>query len=132
MKYLLDTDTLIYFLKGNPAIVNAFARVTEKDLRISILSHSELLYGAFYSEQQDKNLQKITSIFKYIEILPYDEKTSYIFAEQKAKLRRAGTLLMDFDLMIGSIALQHNLILVTNNQKHFQKISNLVLENWYQ
>lgn len=131
MKYLLDTDILIYFLKGHISVVEAFGKVAEEDLRVSILTHSELFYGAFYSEQQSKNLKKITKLFEYIEILPYDEKASYIFAEQKSKLRKEGAMLMDFDLMIGSIALRYNLVLVTNNQKHFQRISGLKLENWY-
>ncbi len=132
MKYLLDTDMLIYFMKGNSSVVEAFARVSEENLRVSILSHSELLYGAFYSEQQNKNLKKVKKLFEYLEILLYDHKASCIFAEQKAKLRREGALLMDFDLMIGSIALSNNLILVTNNQKHFQRIEGLQLENWSQ
>jgi tRNA(fMet)-specific endonuclease VapC len=130
MKYLLDTDTLIYFMKGRSSVVEAFGRINEEDLRISILSHSELLYSAFYSEQSEKNLKKINQLFNYIEILPYDEETSWIFAEQKANLQRNGTTLMDFDLMIGSIALQHHLTLVTNNQKHFEKIPGIKLENW--
>jgi tRNA(fMet)-specific endonuclease VapC len=130
MKYLLDTDTLIYFMKGRPSVVESFRRVNEADLRTSILNHSELLYGAFYSEQQKQNLKKIHQLFEYIDLLPYDEQASCIFAEQKANLRRDGITLMDFDLMIGSIALRHNLTLVTNNQKHFEKISKLKLENW--
>jgi len=130
MKYLLDTDMLIYFMKGNSSVVEAFGRVSEADLSISILSHSELLYGAFYSEQQSKNLKKVTKLLEYLDVLPYDKNASYIFAGQKAKLRREGVMLMDFDLMIASVALRNDLILVTNNQKHFQRIEGLLLENW--
>jgi len=131
MRYLLDTDMLIYFLKGNPSVVKAFGQIPEEDLKISILSHSELLYGAFYSEKKNTNLKKISKLFEYFEILPYDQEASYIFAEQKAKLRQEGSMLMDFDLMIGSIALRNKLVLVTNNQKHFKRVDGLKLENWY-
>jgi predicted nucleic acid-binding protein len=130
MKYLLDTDTLIYFMKGRPSVVEAFGRVNEEELCTSILNHSELLYGAFYSEQQKQNLKKIYQLFEYIDLVPYDEEASQIFAEQKVNLRKNGIALMDFDLMIGSVALRHELILVSNNQKHFEKIPGLQLENW--
>ena len=63
-------------------------------------------------------------------ILPFCEDSSYIFAEQKAVLKKGGNIIADLDLMIASIALNHKSILVTNNTKHFECIKKLKVENW--
>lgn len=132
MKYLLDTDILIYFLKGHPIVFEAFNRADQEDLATSIINQGELLYGAFNSEMQTKNLKKVERLMAELSVLPYDEESAYLFAKHKADCRRSGCLLMDADLMIAAVALRHQLILVTNNQKHFARIKDLKLENWSQ
>ena len=52
------------------------------------------------------------------------------FGELKAKLEKSGKTIDDMDLLIGSTALTHNLILVTNNISHFERIEGLEIENW--
>ncbi len=65
-----------------------------------------------------------------ISILEFDEKASQIFAQDKATLKRQGTMIADMDLMIASITKAHQFALVTNNHKHFQRIEHLSIERW--
>ena len=90
----------------------------------------ELYYGAYKSQRIDANLAKVKAIEHSLEIIPNGQEAAEIFARVKAELEIKGTRLDDFDLLIASCALTHNLILVTNNLKHFQRIPGLRLENW--
>lgn len=127
---VLDTDTISYFLRGVPKVVERF-RVTPVELvATTIINRSELLYGAWYSPRTQHYLPQVQSFLRLMRILPFNEEASSVFAEQKAALRRAGTPVADLDLLIASIALVHNATVVTNNTGHFSKIKGLNLENW--
>jgi predicted nucleic acid-binding protein len=76
------------------------------------------------------NLAKIKTLENSMEIIPLGQEIVEIFGRQKAQLERLGTPLDDFDLVVGCCALAHNLILVTNNVKHFKKIESLKVTNW--
>ena len=130
VKYLLDTDTLIYFLKGNEPVVRQFANRSPREIGTTIINHAELLFGAFNSTHKKQNLEKIHSFLEVLNIAPFCKESSYIFAEHKAFLKKQGAIIADLDLMIASIALRHRSILVTNNLRHFNRIKNLMIENW--
>ena len=132
MKYILDTDTMIYFLKGQKSVVERMAALTSDELATTIINHTELLFGAFNSAKKQDNLKKIEAFLEHIQILPFCAQASFIFAEQKAKLKQQGNMIADMDLMIASITVKNNSILVTNNTRHFDRINKLQLENWYQ
>ncbi len=129
--YLLDTDTIIYNLKGNEKIRQTLRLHIQDPLKISIITLMELYYGAFKSQHIDANLAKIKTIEQSFEIIPNGVESAEIFARLKTELETKGTRLDDFDLMIATCALTHNLILVTNNLKHFRRIPGLRLENWF-
>ncbi len=130
MKYLLDTDICIYYLKGNAKIKETIASINCEELSISIITQAELLYGAYNSEKVDENLAKIDMLKKSLKVTGLDEKSLNIYARTKAELKRKGGLIDEFDLLIASVAIANGLILVTNNKKHFDRISGLKLENW--
>jgi len=130
VKYILDTDTLIYFLKGQKNIVERIATISADDIAITIVNHTELLFGAFNSARKKQNLEKISAFLKKIQVFPFCEKSSFIFAEQKALLKTQGNIIADLDLMIASIVLSNESILITNNTKHFARIKKLKIENW--
>ncbi len=130
MKYILDTDTLIYFLKGQQSVVERMSIVSPSDLSTTIINQTELLYGAFNSQKKEQNLKKIQAFLKEIKVLDFSHTASLIFAEHKAQLKKQGNILADMDLMIASIVLANDGILVTNNVKHFEKIKSLKFENW--
>lgn len=130
MKYILDTDTLIYFLKGQQNVVEKISVVAPPDLSTTIINQTELLYGAFNSQKKEQNLKKIQEFLKEIKVLEFSYTASLIFAEHKAQLKKRGNIIADMDLMIASIVLANDGILVTNNVKHFEKIKLLKFENW--
>ena len=128
--YLLDTDTIIYSLKGDDAIKKNLERHLSDPLKISVITLMELYYGAYKSNRVSGNLAKIKTIESSFEIIPPGNESAEIFGRLKASLQQTGTPLDDFDLIIASCALAHNLILVTNNEKHFRRIESLRLDNW--
>ena len=130
MKYVLDTDTLIYFLKGYTNVVERVSNILPEEMTTTIINHSELLFGAFNSVKKKQNLEKIEDFLDKIHILPFCKESSRIFAEQKASLKKHGNIIADLDLMIASIVLRHQITLVTNNIKHFARIKFLKIENW--
>ena len=128
--YLLDTDTIIYNLKGELKVHENLLLHVNDLLQISIITLMELYYGAYKSQHVDANLAKIKTLEQSLDILITGQETAEIFGKLKSKLESIGNRLDDFDLIIASTALTHNLVLVTNNEKHFQRIEGLKLENW--
>ena len=131
-KLLLDSDILIYFLKGKREAVELFAKYTPEDLLISRINYTELLYGAYNSSRIESNLKTILPFLENFEILEFDKSASEIFSKEKARLKKSGTMIADMDLMIASIAIANDMALVTNNFKHFERIKNLTLLRWNQ
>ncbi len=128
--YLLDTDTIIYNLKGDDQVRRSLREHLQEPMKISIITLMELYYGAYKSHRQDANLAKVKSIEQAFEVLPTGQESAETFARLKMDLERKGTRLDDFDLLIAACALAHNLTLVSNNSKHFGRIAGLRLENW--
>jgi predicted nucleic acid-binding protein len=130
--YLLDTDIVIYSLKGHPAVKKNLERNLHAALKISVVTLMELYYGAYKSQKVTSNLGKIKSIEDAVEIIPVGRESAEVFAMLKADLEKAGTPLDDFDLILAACALANDLVLVTNNVKHFERIEGLRLTNWAQ
>ena len=128
--YLLDTDTIIYNLKGNEAVKKNLQRHIEDPMKISIITLMELYYGAHKSEKVAGNLAKVKRLEIEFEIIPTGKESAEMFGMLKATLEKSGTRLDDFDLIIASCAMAHNLTLVTNNAGHFKRIEGLKLANW--
>jgi len=128
--YCIDSDILIYFLKGNQKIIDKFIRIPSYNLYITRINYTELLYGAYNSERVKENLKKITLFLEKFNVLEYDKNSADIFAKLKSDLKKEGKVIADMDLMIASIALANNQTLVTNNLKHFQRIKKLKIERW--
>lgn len=128
--YLLDTDTIIYILKGNPTVEKNLRRYYHTPIRICVITLMELYYGAYKSQKVTSNLAKIKTLENTLEILPLGQEMVEIFGKQKSHLEKLGTPLDDFDLILGCCALSHNLTLVTNNTKHLIKMDGLKVVNW--
>ena len=125
MNYLIDTDILIYSLKGNQKVLENFKEKRNNPKSMSVITYGELIHGAKKSNYEEKNLanvRRLIEIFPVINITPAIMDT---FGDIKAKLEKAGKIIDDMDLLIGSTALSHNQILVTNNVSHFERIEGL-------
>jgi tRNA(fMet)-specific endonuclease VapC len=128
--YLLDTDTIIYNLKGHDSVVNNLHAHIHDPIKISVVTLMELYYGAYKSQKIESNLAKIKTIENALEIIPISRESAEIFGIYKSRLEKQGTPLDDFDLILASCAVAGNMILVTNNIKHFERIEGLRLTNW--
>jgi len=128
--YLLDTDTVIYILKGDPVIEANLRKHLHDPIKIGTVTLMELYYGAYKSQKVTSNIAKIRNLENVLEIIPVGEDVAEIFGREKVRLEKEGTPLDDFDLVLGCCALAHNLTLVTNNVRHFRRIEGLQVTNW--
>jgi predicted nucleic acid-binding protein len=128
--FLLDTDTIIFSLKGNEAVKLNLQKHIDDPIKTTAVTLMELYYGAYKSKKVAANLARLKMIERNMEIISPDEKSAEIFGMIKADLEKQGTPLDDFDIVIASCALVHNLTLVTNNVKHFERIDGLRLVSW--
>ena len=130
MRYLLDTDILVYWLKGDESIETQAISAGLDTLAISMIGKAELYYGAYNSNYQQKNLAALATLFNTLKTAPFGDASAKKFGELKASLKQSGNLILDADLMIAATALTFNLVVVTNNVKHFNRISDLTVPNW--
>jgi predicted nucleic acid-binding protein len=128
--YLLDTDTIIYILKGNDVVKKNLQCHIEDPMKISIITLMELYYGAHKSGKVAGNLAKVKRLETEFEIISTSKESAEIFGLLKATREKSGKRLDDFDLIIAACAMTHNLTLVTNNVAHFKRIEGLKLTNW--
>lgn len=128
--FLLDTDTIIYNLKGNEAINKNLRDHFEDPMKICVITLMELYFGAYKSKKIIGNLSKVRTIENAFEIISVNSECAEIFGMLKTSLKKSDMLLDDFDLIIASCAMTNNLTLVTNNTKDFSIIDSLKLTNW--
>lgn len=128
--YLLDTDTVIYSLKGQDAVIRNLENHRMDPLKISVITLLELYYGAYKSERITGNLAKVRRIENAFDVITVDFSISETFGMIKSGLEIQGTPLDDFDLVIAACALANHLTLVTNNEKHFRRVEGLMVDNW--
>jgi len=128
--YLLDTDTVIYALKGQPDVVRNLALHADDPLGVSVITLMELYYGAFRSAQVAGNLARVRALEKALRVWDLQADAAEVFGALKAQLESDGNRLDDFDLGIAACALVYNLTLVTHNSAHFERVRGLRLDDW--
>ena len=127
--YLLDTDICIFFLKGHQKVKEKIQEVGIANCYISEIIIGELFYGAFNSEHKEKHIKEVSKMNALFDVVPIYNSLE-LFGQEKARLKKSGKIIPDFDLLIGVAAVQHEMIMVTNNQKHLSRFEGLEIENW--
>jgi len=130
LKYMLDTNIIIYIMKNRPAQVKKRFKQHNEQLSISSITLGELVFGAEHSQQQERNLSDIEAMIARLEVLPFDNKPAYHFGQIRAALYNIGKPIGPYDMMIAGHARSSGLILVTNNIKEFERVPGLQFENW--
>jgi tRNA(fMet)-specific endonuclease VapC len=125
MKYVVDTDWIIDALTGQVAALESLEQRQDQGLAVSIVTLGEVYEGAYISPQPDQHIATFHHFLEAFTILPLTEISVQHFARLRAQLRRQGNLIPDLDLLIASTALEHNLILMTRNIRHFSRIPGL-------
>ena len=130
LKYLLDTNIVIYVIKRRPVeVLPVFNRHATR-MAISAITLSELLHGAEKSTRVDENLIVVEDFCSRIEVLPYGPKASQHYGAIRAHLERSGQPVGVNDLHIAAHARSEGLIMVTNNVSEFARVPALQVENW--
>ena len=130
MAYLIDTDIIIFALRGDKTVLAKFEENKNIPISISMITYAELVSGAKRSGNEQKNMLKVNRIR---EIYPVEELNigiMEVFADIKTKMYTQAIRIEDMDLFIAATAIYNDLTLVTNNTKHFKNIPLLELENW--
>ncbi|OGB95059.1 MAG: nucleic acid-binding protein [candidate division NC10 bacterium RIFCSPLOWO2_02_FULL_66_22] len=128
--YLLDTDTIIYALKGDPKVTRRFEEAAAHPKALSVITYGELFYGAMKSAAASANLARVRRVAELFQVVEVSRPIVETFGSIKADLERRGRVVDDFDLVIAATALTLNYRLVTNNERHFRGIPGLHVENW--
>lgn len=126
--FLLDTSVCVFLLRGNQSVIDEIKRVGIQNCYISEITKAELLYGAQCSSKPEFNTYLVDSLCNNLKNLCIDNCLA-TFAVEKAKLRKDGKLIEDFDLLIGATALTYDMTLITDNIKHFERLP-IKLVNW--
>jgi tRNA(fMet)-specific endonuclease VapC len=128
--YLLDTDTIIYALKGHSEVVGHFQEKAARPKALSVITYGELLFGAMKSARRQENAARVRRVSELFPVIPVGQAVMESFASLKREMEAKGKRVDDFDLVIASTALMLGYRLVANNERHFQAIPGLAIENW--
>ena len=133
MKYLLDTNILIYLIKNKPASVAD--RINDlpgnAEIGMSFITYAELLKGVARSNRPLESEQNLVRLTRQISVCyQTNQALCRHYATQFTRLKAAGTRVGANDLWIACHALAESAILVTNNVREFSRFSGLVIENW--
>lgn len=131
MTYLLDTCICIYLINKRPlSLISKFKQHQPGDIGISVVTASELQYGVAKSSRKEENQERLDAFLTPFELLSYDAAAVKIYGGIRSDLEKKGQPIGPLDMLIAAQALSMGLILVTNNEKEFQRIPGLSIENW--
>jgi len=131
MKYLLDTCVISDFVKGIGNTEEKIKSLSPSEVAISAITVMELEYGLLLAPEKVKKFSHVVrEIISNIQILPFDEEIAEETAEIRVDLKKQGTPIGAYDLLIGATAKKYDLILVTSNIKEFERIGGISIEDW--
>lgn len=129
--FLLDTNIIIYTLK------NKFENIKDKiegagmnNVCVSSLTVAELERGAAKSKNSDKARAIMYEFLAPFEILNFDTKAAEFYGRIRSELESSGRVIGSMDLLIASVAMANSAVMVTNNEREFERIKGLKIENW--
>jgi tRNA(fMet)-specific endonuclease VapC len=129
--YLLDTNSLIYFFKGEGQVARRMLAMPPGSLAIPAVVLFELEVGIAKSTSPERRRQQLAQLLALLPVLPFGAPEATIAGRLRASLELAGTPIGSLDTLIAATALRHAATLVTRNLKEFRRVDGLVLEDWY-
>jgi tRNA(fMet)-specific endonuclease VapC len=127
---MLDTNIVIYTVKDRPQQVREAFKRHQGQMCISTVTLGELVFGAERSTQPQRNLIDIEGLAARLEVSPFDVGAATNFGQLRAELYGQGKPIGPYDMMIAGHARSLGLILVTNNEREFNRVPGLRIENW--
>ncbi|RZM79776.1 type II toxin-antitoxin system VapC family toxin [Leptolyngbya iicbica] len=133
MRYLLDTCVISDFIKGEAGTIARLKQTPPVDVAISAITVMELRYGLVLNPQRAQKVEPaIAGILSSATQLPFGTAEAEQAAQIRAVLKSQGQPIGAYDVLIAATALHHNLVMVTANQREFERVPNLQIENWRQ
>lgn len=126
---MLDTNICIFFIKGRYELNKKIAEVGEQNCFISEMTVAELKYGIENSKTVEAMRKIVEAFIPKFAIIPIYNSLD-IYAREKAKLRKQGLIIDDFDILIGSTSIANDMVMVTNNVAHLSRLENITIEDW--
>ena len=132
IQYLLDSNILSYFIRGvSPGLTQRMRTASQaKTIGTSVICRAELRYGQDLMAPSDKRHAQIDLLLLELPALPWTVAAADQYGEIKARLKRQGIPIGEMDTQIAAHALAENLILVTHNTRHFERVPGLKIEDW--
>ncbi len=130
MTYLLDTDTLVFYLRGRADVRQKLLSIPLGEICTSSVCVGELYYGAAKSQKRAERKAEVDQLRATLPSVSLGNAEMERFGNLKASLEARGERLADADLMIAATALGHNLVVVTGNLRHFERVGGLQIESW--
>jgi tRNA(fMet)-specific endonuclease VapC len=130
VKFLLDTDTCIYAIQQDAAVLRRLLSASRADIAVSVITEGELRTGAVKSSSAEKTLQRVENFLRPLTVLEFTSEDASAYAQIRGRLERSGTPIGALDTLIAAHALQRKLTLVTNNEREFGRLPGLRIENW--
>jgi tRNA(fMet)-specific endonuclease VapC len=129
--YVLDTNTLIYYFKGQGQVAQNLANVSPQEIGISTIVLFELQVGIAKSTSPAKRTQQLQQLLSRVNLVPFDRDSAVAAATIRAQLEQQGTPIGPMDVLIAGTALAFQATLVTHNVKEFSRVSGLAIADWY-
>jgi tRNA(fMet)-specific endonuclease VapC len=128
-KYLLDTNICVFCMRGKFEMNRKITLAGIENCYLSEITVAELYYGAENSDNPKKTMRETEDFISLFRVIPFG-KSLHTFGREMAYLKSIGRKIENFDMAIGSIALQHKMVMVTDNIDHFGRIRDIEIENW--
>lgn len=132
IKYLLDTNICIYVIKHRPIEVLSKFNECSGRMAISSITLAELLHGCEKSQKVEHNTRQVEDFCSRLEVLEYGASAAQHYGAIRANLEKSGQTIGVNDLHIAGHARSLGLSVVTNNEREFQRVQGLLVENWVQ
>ena len=131
MKYCLDTNTLIYFFKGLGDVSNRLLTTPPGEIAIPAVVIFELEVGIGKSTSPRKRITQLQEITSLVNIISFGQPEAKCAAGIRIKLEKQGIPIGPYDILIAASALANNSTLVTHNNREFERVVGLKIEDWY-
>ncbi len=129
--YLLDTNIVSYWMRGDFIVIERIKAHSPSDLALSSITLAEIWYGIEKSPIKKKERRaKIDKISNLLNIYHFDELAARSYGDIRTRLENNGVPISERDIQIAAIAMANKLVLVTHNVKEFQRIDQLRVEDW--
>lgn len=130
-RFLIDTNTVIYIRRAQPAsVLRVFEKLEQGEAVISVITYGELEYGLSKNAARASAKELLARIVAILPVLALPKEAATIYGGIRADLERTGRTIGNNDLWIAAHAMATGLTLITNNEKEFRRVSGLKIENW--